>query len=223
MTFPRLMHPARVFDKRAAEGVGPYGGDGGFRKNRCPVARLTNGTSRTPSPTAGCEYRARRESAGGASPSPTGWCETNTGRRGRRPLRRGANIGRGANLREGQAPPLRGGAKPTRNVEGVGPYGGVRISGAERICGRGKPLPYGVVQNQRGPPRASAPTVGHDVSAKTVARLRNSQTGRRGRRPLRRGANIGGGANLREGQAPPLRGGAKPTRDVEGVGSYGGT
>ena len=61
--------------------------------------------------------------AGGASPSPTGWCETNTGRRGRRPLRR----------------------RPTSPRSRL-PF---RVSHA----GRGKPLPYSAQSGKPPPLR----------------------------------------------------------------------
>ena len=102
------------------------------------MGRNQHGTSRTPSPTGWCEYRGRCGSAGGASPSPTETdvpgCEV--GRHLIRPsVRTGAPSpqgegkrdvedavpygmmqisGAGANLREGQAPPLRGECEAVR-------------------------------------------------------------------------------------------------------------
>ena len=120
----------------------------------------TNGPPGASAPTGGCG-RARCGIAGGASPSPTGWYEYrgrrgSAGRRGRRPLRVGAD-GRGADLRD---------------VEDAVPYGRVR-TGAVRI---------------RGTSRAAAPTGWCEYRGRCEA--------------------VGLGANLREGQAPPLRGGA---------------
>ena len=141
MTFPRWMHPARVSG---------------------------NGTSRTPAPTAGCEYRERRESAGGASPSPTGggrtWCETNTGRRGRRPLRRGCEYRARRESAGGASPSPTGWCETNAGRRGRRPLR--RYMTFPRLM-----HPARVPDN--GPPRASAPTAGTEVSAKTVARLRN--------------------------------------------------
>ena len=85
---------------------------------------------------------------------------------------------------------------------GVGPYGVVRNRQAVRICGRGKPLPYGDGRT-RG----------------------ETNTGHRGRRPLRGGANIRRGAWTAGGASPsPTEAdgrGAKPTRDVEDAVPYG--
>ena len=146
----------------------------------------------------------------------------NAGRRGRRPLRRGHDVsafdapcagvrqraaegvvpyggvrisGANANLREGQAPPLRGGAKPTRDVEDAVPYGGDGTFPQRRYpCARpakraADSRPYGGFVRFRliawfggfvgtAGGASPSPTGGGRTWCET-------NTGRRGRRPLR--------------------------------------
>ena len=105
------------------------------------------GTSRTPSPTGWCEKAGvvRRPREGQAPPlrdgaKPWGGC-VSAGRRGRRPLRDGAD-GRGYGIAGGASPAPTGtdgrGAKPTRDIEDAVPCGMVRVYGlpkgkAERL------------------------------------------------------------------------------------------
>ena len=88
-----------------------YDGTGSsfFREGQAPPLRgaglpgrgANNGMSRTPSPAGWCNYRAWYVNRGRGKPLPCGGGRVclgagrTTGRRGRRPLRGGANIGRG--------------------------------------------------------------------------------------------------------------------------------
>ncbi len=103
----------------------PYG------VNAKPWGRCVSAGRRGRRPLRGECEAVGRVRIGGTSrtPSPTGWCEI-------------SGVVRKA--REGQAPPLRGGAKPTRDVEDA--------------------VPYGVVRNQHGTSGTPSPTGWCEIS-----------------------------------------------------------
>ena len=163
------------------------------------------GTSRTPSPTGAKPFVSVVGAA--ALGRPRTWRKAGeTGRRGRRPLRR--RTGTGANLRD---------------VEDAVPYGCAADAGFRRRGGRPRP-PADMEEGRRnGPPGASAPTEADGGGCESAGGASPSPTGwceyqawcvDRGRgKPLPYGVvrsrGVRRGSAGRRGRRP-LRGGAKP-------------